>query len=116
MGAPAFRTLPHSSHYNPWNIPRAAFFGYSLQFFLHRLHDVRDIAVHDRRHIMPRLFDTVIGDAVLGEVLRANLFGALLTADLRAPGGFLRFFGLADFCFQKLCPQYFVCAFAVCGL
>src|SRR5688572_15395457 len=50
------------------------------------LDDVAEVAVHHRREVVAGEADAVIGDAVLREVVRADLLRAIAGADQRAAG------------------------------
>src|SRR5579862_7361944 len=59
--------------------------GLGLEVRAQALDDVLDVTVHDARQVVLREADAVIGDAVLREVVGADLLGAVARADLRAP-------------------------------
>ena len=51
-----------------------------------RLDDGRQVAAEDRVEVVGLVARAVVGDAVLGEVVRADALGAVDGADLAAPG------------------------------
>lgn len=56
------------------------------------VYEVVDVAIHGPRYTAARILDTVVGDAVLGEVVSADFFGAVASADQAAALG--REFGI----------------------
>src|SRR3989344_663504 len=69
-----------------------------------RFHDVAYSARHDRRQIVPALFDAMVGHTVLKEIVGAYLLGAVGGADL--------LLALSGMLFRRL---FFMQLFELCG-